>query len=71
MSLESEITRMEKLLGVDCESRSQCPHSERFLRQYLLCPDGGCRDGCQRAKEILLQGVALMGSRLRSEEWQV
>jgi hypothetical protein len=73
MTLVSKIAQMERLLGVvDGECSPQCPHAPHFLGRALPCPDEqGCWDGCQRAKEILLQRVALMGSRLRSEEWQV
>ena len=63
MTLVSKITQMERLLGVDGEGKRQCPHSLRFLGQVLPCPDGGCWDGCRRAKEIIIERLALMESR--------
>jgi hypothetical protein len=65
MKLESRLMVMERAVGAGCydEGGSQCPYTLRFLGQVLSCPSGGCWDGCLRAKEIILNRVALMESR--------
>jgi hypothetical protein len=68
MTLTSKLTAMERAVGAIDDGEPQCPHSRRFLGHDLPCPDGGCGDGSSRAKEIILKRLALMESRMRSQE---
>jgi hypothetical protein len=63
MGLVSKVERMEQALAACDDYESQCPHCPHFLGEALPCPEAGCRDGCRRAREIIIARLDLIESR--------